>query len=80
MFTPYEYTISRHWVCPIVYGDLDGLDDNEIRQLQDFIDDLPGPGHWADWPDSAHFARDEITGLMADCVDAIYLSRTEAQA
>jgi len=80
MFTPYEFTISQHWICPIVYDDLTALDDDEVSQLRDFMDALPGPGHWANWSTSTHFAQDDLTGLMADCVDAIYLTRTEAQA
>jgi hypothetical protein len=80
-FEQYKYTLAQCWIAPLVYGDLDGLDDSEIRRLQDFIDALPeGPGHWGDFSEDSHFAHDEITGLFAECVDAVYLVSAQVAA
>lgn len=72
MFTPYEYTIAAHWVCPIEYADYSDLDDREAEQLGTFLLNLPGPGYWEWSDDGTDFARDEISGLYADCIRATY--------
>ena len=64
-----RYSIASHWVCPIEYGDYSGLKDSEIKDLEEFLESLPrGPLHWS-WSDNQEFAKDEITGLMEDCLE-----------
>lgn len=79
MFTPYEFTIAQHWICAIEYGPGEtDLSDDEAQELEFFLANVQadlGPGHW-DYTDSPEFARDEITGLMADCITATYQART----
>lgn len=75
-FDTYTYTIAQHWACALVNNDWSGLADDECAQLQDFIASLPGPGHWDFSDEESHFARDDVSGLFADCIDAIYLVRS----
>jgi hypothetical protein len=78
-FEPYEFTLAHHWACPIEYGDDSGMSDEESRQLESFLRSVEtdcGPGHWV-WPDDEedNFTRDEITGLRANCVNAVYMAQ-----
>lgn len=76
-FEPHEYTLSRHWVCPLEYGDVDNLSRDDERLLKAFLAELPAPDGWWAWDDEeTDFARDEITGLWADCVRAKYMVPT----
>ena len=64
------YSISEHWVCAIENGDITGLTDEEEAELNQWLVTLPaGPLCWS-WSDSSEFARDAVSGLMANCVEA----------
>ena len=65
------YTIGEHWVCALKNGDYSGLTDNEGAELNKWLcDSLPaGPKCWS-WGESSEFAKDEISGLMGQCVEA----------
>jgi hypothetical protein len=73
-FVEHEYTIARHWVCALEYGNYSGLE-AEIKDLEAFLATLPATGGCWDWgtDDDTNFALDEISGLYADCVRAKYL-------
>ena len=64
----YTYTIAEHWASAIENGDYSGLEDDEVEQLEGFLDSLPSNALEWDWSEEAGFARDEISGLMAQCV------------
>lgn len=69
MLTPHDtYTIAQHWITAIEYGDETGLTDAESVELSDWLSTLPRGPHTFDYGDSVEFARDEVSGLMADCV------------
>lgn len=64
------YTIAEHWVCAIEYGDTTGLTDEEEAELNQWLVALPaGPLCWS-WSESSEFARDAVSGLMANCLEA----------
>lgn len=64
------YTIAEHWITAIEYSDYSGLEDGEEAELEAFLSSLPrGPLCWS-WSESSEFARDAVSGLMADCVEA----------
>lgn len=72
MFEEYEYSIAKHYITALEYGDYSGLSDDEEAQLERFLKSLPeGPSHW-DWGDAddTNFKVDEVSGLRADCVEA----------
>lgn len=71
-FEEYAYTIAPHWVCPIEYDDRTGLEDDECRALDAFLDSLPGSGHWS-WGEDELLAQDEISGLYAGCITGLYM-------
>ena len=64
------YTIAEHWITAIEYGDLSGLEDSEEAELNQWLSSLPeGPLYWS-WSESSEFARDAVSGLMANCLEA----------
>ena len=71
----YDYKLAEHWICPLIYGDCSGLEDEEEKQLNDFLDSLPkhyyfkAPmhHHWDVQEEECEFTEDEISGLMANC-------------
>ena len=64
------YTIAEHWACAIENGDYSGLSTNEGAELNQWLVTLPaGPLCWS-WSDSSEFARDAVSGLMANCLEA----------
>ena len=73
----YNFTLADHWLSAIINGDYSGLEDNEVKTLDAFLDDLPkhyhykAPMHgiWDVIGDEGHFARDEISHLHANCFD-----------
>lgn len=68
MLKPFDtFTIANHWITAIEYGDETGLSDSESAELAAWIETLP-PCAVFDYSDSSEFARDEVSGLMADCV------------
>jgi len=65
----YTYTIAEHWVSAIENGDYSGLEDSEVKELEGFLDNLPSNAMGWSWSEEAGFAEDEISGLMAQCVE-----------
>jgi hypothetical protein len=64
-----EYTIAEHFAAAIINDDYSGLDDSEESNLREWLNDNEKPySHWDIQDDDRHFARCEITGLMADCI------------
>jgi hypothetical protein len=71
-FDHYEYTIADHWASAIINADYMGLDDEEEAQLTQWMNDNEQRGsHWDIEDYDGGFARDEISGLYANCVKAI---------
>lgn len=62
------FTIAEHWVTAIEYDDQSGLTDTESAELSAWIDSMPPGPLFFNYGESVEFARDEISGLMADCV------------
>ena len=73
----YNYTLADHWVSALINGDYSGLEDNEEKTLNDFIESLPKHFHhkatmhgiWDVVSDEGYFACDEVSDLHANCLD-----------
>lgn len=70
-----QVTLAEHWVCPIEYGDYTGLEDCEIRALEEWLSDYPSAVF--QWGEYSEYARDAITDLMAQCVECSIYMRSE---
>jgi hypothetical protein len=70
-----EYTLPQWAVYPIEYG-TDGyatLSDEEIQLLEDFLDQLPGTGHFS-WGEENEFARDnDLDRFAGGVIEATYV-------
>ena len=67
----YEYIVAEHWLSAIVNGDYSGLTDSEESDLNAWLDANQESGAYWDTDGHIRFDRDEIGGLMADCVSLI---------
>ena len=79
MFIEYDtFSISPHWITAIEYNDTSGLSDEEETMLNNWLDNLPeGYKSWQ-YSDDTCFAKDDISKLMADCVEAtLYMNHTD---
>ena len=61
-------TIASHWLSALVNDDWTGLSESECEQLKDYLKDKPH-NLIVEYEESGCFARDAVTGLLADCVD-----------
>ena len=69
--------ICTAYVCAIEYGDYSGLDDEEYRLVNAWLNTLPSFLTF-DYKDGNEFARDCISGLMADCIEVDIYSQEVA--
>jgi hypothetical protein len=68
-FDHYTYILADHWVSAIINADYSGLDDAEEKQLTEWLAENHKPqGHWGISDEEGFFARDEISGLHANCI------------
>jgi hypothetical protein len=69
-FDHYTYILADHWASAIINADYTGLDDAEEKQLTEWLAENHKPqGHWdIEGTDESYFARDEISGLHANCI------------
>lgn len=66
-----RYAVASHFVSAIENGDYTGLEDDEEKQLEEFLDTLPmGYLTWQ-WSDSEEFCTDSVTGLKANCLEGV---------
>ena len=56
MYEPTILTLPEHWACPLLYGDVSGLDDQEEAALDAFLADHPNL-FLADVDDESQFCR-----------------------
>lgn len=57
-------TIAEYFICAIEYGDMSGLDDEEERAINDWLEYYPSC--MFEYGESVEFAKCEIIGLMAE--------------
>ncbi len=69
----YEWTISKHFVCALEYGDTSGLSESDIHDFNCFmleVQDLDKKVNHFDYKDTENsfFTKDAISTLYSDCV------------
>lgn len=67
-FDHFSYTVSAHYASAIINDDWTGLDDSESAELQAWLEDVLQKAEHLDVAEDAGFCRDEVSGLMSDCV------------
>ena len=73
----YNYKLSSHWLSALINGDYSGLEDQEVKELDSFLVNLPKHYHlktpligvWDVIGEESHFAQDDISKLWGDCFD-----------
>lgn len=71
----YSFAICSAYASAIVNGDYSGLTNKECKALNCFLEDVQmecGFGTWDIAHSETEFSRDEVSGLMADCVLFFY--------
>lgn len=80
-FKEFDFTVSTSFICPLVYGDVSGLEADDIAALDSFLEKIgKNCGHAGAWDfstDSAgqldvHSGRCDICRLHSDVVCAVY--------
>lgn len=69
----YKYTVATHFLSAIINSDCSGLTDEDERQLDAFLDNLPHDAVNGSWDYGApfagtEFARCDICDLHAECM------------
>lgn len=72
-----DYTVCRHFLTPIFYGDYSGLDDEDIEKLEAWMEaenfDL-AEGHFShDSEEETNFETCDIVGLSGDTVKVTWV-------
>lgn len=63
-----EIMVAGHWLPALINDDITGLSDNEEKELDGWLDNLPEGAYITTGPDQEpSFEKDDITGLMAEC-------------
>lgn len=70
-----KYKIPQYAICAIEYGDFSGLDEEDIDNINEFLDDEFPNGFVVDWhindPDGElYFTSCPAFGMAAEVVDA----------
>lgn len=70
-----KYKIPQYAICAIEYGDFSGLDEEDIDNINEFLEDEFPNGFVADWhinePDGEpYFTRYPAFGMPTEVVDA----------
>lgn len=74
------YMLAGSWLPALINGDITGLEPAEVDQLAAFersIETAHGSGHWSPGT-NCEFARDAISGLMAECYTSDYVVLTRS--
>jgi hypothetical protein len=75
-FIEYDYKISSHFSTAIEYGDTSGLSEDDCESLDIFLEDLPEGSKVFEYGENDNFEKDEVTGLMSDCIDfKVYIDK-----
>jgi hypothetical protein len=64
-----EVTICTAYLPALFNGDYSGLIDEEVAELNKWLDTLPEEAFFDVSMDESYYGRDCVSGLMADCVD-----------
>ena len=67
-FDYFTYNVASHYASAIINDDWTGLEDDEVAELEAWIDEVSNKVEYWEVMDDSGFCRDEVTGLMADCV------------
>lgn len=68
----YQYSIPTWAICALEYGDYSGLNDEDIKNIESFLDGLPELGGTFTYNDEKYFSNSPAFGLPCDCVDVEY--------
>jgi len=67
-----EFNIAGCYLSGLINGDVSGLNDEDIKLLDEFEGNLQHPGYWYVISEESNFSRDEVSYLMADCYECRY--------
>lgn len=78
MFNQHDAVICSHYVTTLEYYDISGMEDDEIEQVDAFLDQYPMACF--QYGEETSFRRCDISGLMGDCIDVqIFVPKKESK-
>lgn len=74
------YRIGLHYLSYLINGEASGLGDEELAQLDAWLENFPkGPKIWDNPENESFFATDAVTGLHADVAEVdLYMHQSAA--
>jgi hypothetical protein len=69
----YEYSIAGHFITALEYNDLTGLNNQDLKDFESFIERLPLNINHFEYLDldNTNFKKCEICNLYANCITAL---------
>ena len=75
-FEQIEYVIPDWALCAVINDDYSGLEDQDIADLEKFLESVPGEGHWGYCDNESYFSRhNDVHSLGGNVVDVIWNKR-----
>jgi hypothetical protein len=76
-FEQIEYVIPEWVLCALINGDYSGLEDQDISDLEAFLQTVEGQGHWGyDSNNESYFSwSNDVNSLGGNVVDVIWNQR-----
>lgn len=67
-------TLPSHWVSALINCDWSGMDDNDTKELREWVEKNPECMPILDCSDKSHTAR--FNGLITDCLEYAYVVKS----
>jgi hypothetical protein len=73
-FNQTSYTVGSYFLSAMINGDYSGLNDQETRDLNDWLqrNNCYGAGHWSTTDETDEYGRCDITGLRGSVETVIW--------
>ena len=67
----FEYTFPSYAICALMYGDTSGMDNDDEKAFNAFLEREKGIDVWQIKEDEPYFSSNPEFGLPCDCVDVV---------
>lgn len=68
-----EYLLPSYWACALINGDYNGLTDDEIKEIVDFLKDANGCPVDVKWDTEGFYHHNDAGTLPGDCAMYVFI-------